>query len=103
LRNICEKAGVRNSLHLLLRVYAQQSELPPHPRLTPCENRLLRMLAEGYSSQETARHLQRSPHTVKTQRQNILEKLNVNNSRAALAELLNHRAAIFERSTSYGI
>lgn len=46
-------------------------------RLTPREQEILQLLAEGYSNQEIAAKLVISPSTVHTHRTNLMEKLNL--------------------------
>jgi NarL family two-component system response regulator LiaR len=52
--------------------------MPDHPaELTARENDVLRLLAEGCTNKEIARHLDIGEKTVKTHVSNILSKLNV--------------------------
>lgn len=73
--------------------WLNQSLLPPAPpeaeadRLTECELRVLRKLAEGKSSKEIAAELQISVHTVRNEAQRILSKLHVHSRQEAV-----HRA-----------
>lgn len=46
-------------------------------KLTPREQEILKLLAEGYSNQEIAEKLVISPSTVHTHRTNLMEKLNL--------------------------
>lgn len=46
-------------------------------KLTPREQEILQLLAEGYSNQEIAEKLVISPSTVHTHRTNLMEKLNL--------------------------
>ncbi|MGD2058654.1 MAG: response regulator transcription factor [Anaerolineales bacterium] len=46
-------------------------------KLTPREQEILQLLAEGYSNQEIAERLVISPSTVHTHRTNLMEKLNL--------------------------
>lgn len=73
--------------------WLNQSLLPPAPpgaeadRLTECELRVLRKLAEGKSSKQIAAELQISVHTVRNEAQRILSKLHVHSRQEAV-----HRA-----------
>ncbi|MFC1464754.1 MAG: response regulator transcription factor [Candidatus Brachytrichaceae bacterium NZ_4S206] len=73
--------------------WLNQSLLPPAPpeaeadRLTKCELRVLRKLAEGKSSKQIAAELQISVHTVRNEAQRILSKLHVHSRKEAV-----HRA-----------
>ena len=58
------------------RVYTSQ---PKHWHLTPREIEILRYLAHGYTSRETAQKLSISPLTVDTHRRHLLRKLQCNN------------------------
>jgi two-component system response regulator NreC len=51
------------------------------PSLSPRENEILRLLAEGYSSKEIAEKLVVSPSTVHTHRNNLMSKLGLSNRR----------------------
>ncbi|PJF48370.1 MAG: DNA-binding response regulator [Chloroflexi bacterium] len=70
--------------------WLNQSLLPPEAeadRLTECELRVLRKLAEGKSSKQIAAELQISVHTVRNEAQRILSKLHVHSRKEAV-----HRA-----------
>jgi DNA-binding CsgD family transcriptional regulator len=56
--------------------------------LSPAELRVAMMIKKGFSSEEIARLLHVSPHTVKTHRKNIRKKLNIHNSNINLASYL---------------
>ena len=51
------------------------------PSLSPRENEILKLLAEGYSSKEIAEKLVVSPSTVHTHRNNLMSKLGLSNRR----------------------
>ena len=51
------------------------------PALSPRENEILQLLAEGYSYKEIAEKLVVSPSTVHTHRNNLMRKLNLSNRR----------------------
>ncbi len=53
----------------------------PDPSLSPRENEILKLLAEGYSSKEIAAKLVISPSTVHTHRSNLMSKLGLSNRR----------------------
>lgn len=53
--------------------------------LTPREREVLRLVATGAANNHVARHLQISPHTVRTHVQNVLAKLGAENRLAATA------------------
>ena len=56
--------------------------------LSSMETRIAAMIGNGYSSDQIARLLFISPHTVKTHRRNIRRKLKINNSKINLASYL---------------
>ncbi|MCG6905966.1 MAG: response regulator transcription factor [Desulfobacteraceae bacterium] len=49
----------------------------PHPRLTPREQEVMRLLAEGFTTREIAKRLFISPKTVENHRANIMKKLDL--------------------------
>jgi DNA-binding NarL/FixJ family response regulator len=49
----------------------------PHPRLTPREQEVMRLLAEGFTTREIAQRLFISPKTVENHRANIMKKLDL--------------------------
>jgi two-component system response regulator NreC len=53
----------------------------PESSLSPRENEILKLLAEGYSSKEIAAKLVISPSTVHTHRSNLMSKLGLSNRR----------------------
>jgi DNA-binding NarL/FixJ family response regulator len=66
----------------LIREYldqARQGELAPADPLTPRERQIVKLIAEGYTSDEIARDLVISRKTVDHHRANILEKLGMRN------------------------
>lgn len=66
----------------LIREYleqAQRGELAPADPLTPRELQVVKLIAEGYTSDEIARELVISRKTVDHHRSNILEKLGMRN------------------------
>jgi PAS domain S-box-containing protein len=56
--------------------------------LSPMELRVAMMIKNGFSSEEIARLLHISPHTVKTHRRSIRKKLNIKNANINLASYL---------------
>ena len=56
--------------------------------LSPMELRVAVMIKRGFDSEETARLLQISPHTVKTHRRSIRRKLGIMNSKINLSSYL---------------
>jgi two-component system nitrate/nitrite response regulator NarL len=63
-------------------------ESTERPRLSEREAEILRLLAEGMSSQEIADHLIISATTVKTHLRNLYEKLEVSDRAAAVAQAM---------------
>ncbi len=59
-------------------------------RLTPRERQVLERMATGASSEEIARSLGMSPHTLRTHTQNILLKLGVHSKMEALVLAIRH-------------
>ena len=59
---------------------ARRSDLTD-PQLSPREEQILRLLAEGYSNKEIAERLVISPSTVYTHRGNLMHKLGLNSRR----------------------
>jgi two-component system response regulator NreC len=74
---------------LLVQDYLTQSQLPRNQAtlngLTPRENEVLTLLADGASNLEIAEELSISPKTVARHRENIMGKLNLH-SRAELVK-----------------
>jgi DNA-binding CsgD family transcriptional regulator len=60
-------------------------DAPPGPRLTRREREVLRLLAQGRTTQEIADQLYLSPRTVLTHVAHILGKLGVDSRTAAIA------------------
>jgi len=71
-----------------------QQTLPPEKLdepLTPQETRLLKLLSEGYSYQNSAGQLNISINTVRNYIRSIYEKLHVNTKSEAVSKALRHR------------
>jgi DNA-binding NarL/FixJ family response regulator len=66
----------KNTLHWLKNVYAQPGQ-SKRPLLSPQEQRLLPLVAQGMTNKEIADHLQLSEKTVKNYLANIYSKLNI--------------------------
>lgn len=62
---------------LLVRDYLHQQEQAEEDNLTPRENEVLTLLAEGLTNNEIAALLSISPKTVSRHRENIMRKLNL--------------------------
>jgi DNA-binding NarL/FixJ family response regulator len=63
----------------LIEDYRQRSELDPYDRLTAREREILKLIAEGHTSQEIADMLIISLKTVLGHRTKIMEKLDIHN------------------------
>jgi len=63
----------------LIEDYRQRTELDPYDRLTAREREILRLIAEGHTSQEIADMLVISLKTVLGHRTKIMEKLDIHN------------------------
>ena len=63
----------------LIEDYRQRSELDPYDRLTAREREVLKLIAEGHTSQEIADMLVISLKTVLGHRTKIMEKLDIHN------------------------
>jgi DNA-binding NarL/FixJ family response regulator len=63
----------------LIEDYRQRTELDPYDRLTTREREILRLIAEGYTSQEIADMLVISLKTVLGHRTKIMDKLDIHN------------------------
>src|SRR3972149_1043490 len=61
----------------LHRVQSGETEPDELKRLTPREQEVLRLIAEGRTTNEIANTLTLSPHTVRRHRDNIMQKLNL--------------------------
>ena len=66
---------VENLLHISVKSPAPAAS--PHPRLTPREQEVMRLLAEGFTTREIAQRLFISPKTVENHRANIMKKLDL--------------------------
>ena len=71
-----------------LATQIQLRETEARPVLSPREQEILRMIADGGSAPEIARLLHLSPSTVKTHLQSLYEKLGVSDRAAAVAEAM---------------
>ncbi|MFO7497170.1 MAG: response regulator transcription factor [Desulfobacterales bacterium] len=58
-------------------VKSPAAAVSPHPRLTPREQEVMRLLAEGFSTREIGKRLFISPKTVENHRANIMKKLDL--------------------------
>lgn len=58
-------------------VKSPTAAVSPHPRLTPREQEVMRLLAEGFSTREIGKRLFISPKTVENHRANIMKKLDL--------------------------
>lgn len=71
------------------RAYDRVSRIISEPvRLTPTEAKVMRLFAEGYSSQQVADRLVVTKRTVDFHSENIYKKLQVNNRIKALREAI---------------
>jgi DNA-binding CsgD family transcriptional regulator len=83
----------------LLRPHLQHAyldaELRRHriPRLTPRQQQLMRLVANGYSNSQIARRLFISEGTVRKHLENIFERLDVTNRTAAVEQAFSQRPA----------
>src|SRR6478609_3485699 len=71
-----------------LAAQIQLRETENRPVLSPREQEVLRLIAEGSSAPEIARQLHLSPSTVKTHLQSLYEKLGVSDRAAAVASAM---------------
>lgn len=62
---------------LQISVKSPASAASSHPRLTPREQEVMRLLAEGFTTREIAKRLFISPKTVENHRANIMKKLDL--------------------------
>lgn len=62
---------------LQISVQSPAPAASPNPRLTPREQEVMRLLAEGFTTREIARRLFISPKTVENHRANIMKKLDL--------------------------
>jgi DNA-binding NarL/FixJ family response regulator len=67
---------------------------PGIDRLTPAERRVLRLVAEGYTTKAIAVELNLSPKTVDNQRQSIAAKLELQGTYSLLKFAVQHRDAL---------
>ncbi|MFY9944191.1 MAG: response regulator transcription factor [Desulfobacterales bacterium] len=58
-------------------VTSPAAAVSPHPRLTPREQEVMRLLAEGFTTREIGKRLFISPKTVENHRANIMKKLDL--------------------------
>jgi two-component system, NarL family, nitrate/nitrite response regulator NarL len=77
-----------------LAAQIQLRETENRPVLSPREQQVLRLIAEGRSAPAIARQLHLSPSTVKTHLQSLYEKLGVSDRAAAVASAM--RAGLLE-------
>jgi two-component system nitrate/nitrite response regulator NarL len=75
-------------LHAALATEIRGRAANDRPVLTPREQEIMRLTAEGHSAREVAGRLYVSPGTVKTHLQNVYEKLGVSERAAAVAEAM---------------
>jgi DNA-binding NarL/FixJ family response regulator len=62
---------------LQISVQSPAPATSPNPRLTPREQEVMRLLAEGFTTREIAQRLFISPKTVENHRANIMKKLDL--------------------------
>lgn len=62
---------------LQISVQSPAPAASPNPRLTPREQEVMRLLAEGFTTREIAQRLFISPKTVENHRANIMKKLDL--------------------------
>ena len=62
---------------LQISVQSPAPAASPNPRLTPREQEVMRLLAEGFTTREIAKRLFISPKTVENHRANIMKKLDL--------------------------
>ncbi|MGM0587659.1 MAG: response regulator [Bacteroidota bacterium] len=60
------------------------------PDLTKRESEILKLIADGFTSQQIADHLHISPRTVDTHRSNLMQKLKVKNTAALVRYAITH-------------
>lgn len=70
----------------LQRLMTGDDKTPPHGDLTPRQQDVLRLIAEGYATKEVAHLLSLSPKTVETHRAELLQRLNAR----GVADLVRH-------------
>ena len=63
----------------LVEDYRHRAELDPYDRLTTREREVLKLIAEGHTSQEIAEMLVITPKTVEGHKTNLMAKLGVHN------------------------
>lgn len=72
--------------HLLKEIHSRAPDGPP--RLTPREEEILELTAEGFSAPDIGNRLHLSTATIKTHQQHLYEKLGVSDRAAAVAEAM---------------
>jgi two-component system nitrate/nitrite response regulator NarL len=82
------EAYVPPALQTALAEQIQLREVVERPVLSPREQEILRMTADGRSAPEIANELHLSPATVKTHMQSLYEKLGVSDRAAAVAKAM---------------
>lgn len=80
--------GSRNDFHQLQYGDAQLSSPHIFEKLTTRETEILNLIARGHSGSEISKMLIISQHTVKSHRRNILEKMQVRNSKELIRKAL---------------
>jgi two-component system, NarL family, nitrate/nitrite response regulator NarL len=71
-----------------LAAQIMQRNRPDRPQLSPRENEVLKLIAEGLSAPEVGRELHLSPATIKSHLKSLYEKLGVGDRAAAVAEAM---------------
>lgn len=80
--------GSRSDFHQLQYGHAQLSSPQIFEKLTTRETEILNLIARGHSGSEISKMLTLSQHTVKSHRRNILEKMQVRNSKELIRKAL---------------
>ncbi len=73
---------------------AATEQVPPLPRLSPIERRIVRLIAANCSSKEIASELGLSVRTIENRRTAICEKLDLHGANALLKFALEHKAEL---------
>lgn len=76
--------------HALFHQHGAEAETAELPRLSPRERQVLRLLVEGYTNEEMARHLECSHPTVRTHLAHLYRKLDVDDRVSAAVFALRH-------------